>query len=274
MMRLRFAVLLAIGALASGCATTGAGHEASVSPNAPAPQRETAHDARIDRDARTRIAREDTLTQMTFWAAEYSAHPEDLEAAQKFAEALRAGGRNDRAAEVAREALGRHDGDRPLLTSLGLALLSANHPQEALQPLALVAHADAQDWRSRCALGVALDQLGRSDEARRAYQEALAIRPEEPSVLTNLGVSYLLGGDAAQAETILRRAVAAPNAPVAARQNLALAVGLQGRFDEAEQLERIDLPPAAVAQNMSFIRDLLSDGRRWSDVGERDVRRQ
>ena len=38
-----------------------------------------------------------------------------------------------------------------------------------------------------------------------------------------------------------------------------------GRFEEAEQLERIDLPPTIVAQNMDYIRGLISDPRRWGD---------
>lgn len=224
----------------------------------------------IDPDSsRARIVREDMLTQMAFWAQEYAANPDDIEAARSFSETLRLGGRHERAAQVAGEALGRHAGDAQLLRTLGLAYIGAQRPQEALRPLALAARTDASDWRSRSALGVALDQLGRYAEARRAYEEALAIQPDEPGVLTNMGVSHLMAGEPEQAEQILRQAAALPNAPPAARQNLALAVGLQGRFDEAEQLERIDLPPQLVAENMQYIRGLLSDGRRWSDLGPR-----
>lgn len=251
------ASLLALTALAA-CATTGGSERAAATP------------APVDPNSpRALIAREDMLTQMTFWAQEYAAQPNDLEAARRFSEVLRAGGRNERAAQVAGEALGRHDNDAELLRTLGLSYIGARRPQESLRPLALAARADERDWRSRSALGVALDQLGRFVEARRAYQEALTIQPDEAGVLTNLGVSHLMAGEPAEAEAILRQASALPNAPPAARQNLALAVGLQGRFDEAEQLERIDLPPQLVAENMRYIRGLLSDGRRWSDLEAR-----
>ncbi|MES1198738.1 MAG: tetratricopeptide repeat protein [Pseudomonadota bacterium] len=280
-----YLALLALPPLAA-CATMGhsaanPGQSAATAQQANGDQQQTAQTTRsashaqrqaagrptrIDRAARAEIEHEDMLSQMTFWAQEYTNFPNDLEAAQKFSESLRKGGRNDRAAQVALEGLQRHDGDPQLLMTYGLALIAGNKAQDALQPLALVAHADQHDWRSRSALGVALDQLGRFDEARQAYQEALAIKPDDPGVLTNLGVSHLLAGEPQAAEPILRQAVALPGASPEARQNLAIAVALQGRFDEAESLERIDLPPQVVAENMAYLRSLLNDPHSWSDM--------
>ncbi len=267
--------LLALAPLAA-CATAAHDHADAVpqpGQDAQAAPAREAHAAatpqrplRIDRAARARIEHEDMLSQMTFWAQEYTNFPDDIEAAQKFSEALRKGGRYQRAAEVASEALGRNPNDTQLLMTYGLSLVADNRAQDALRPLALVAHADAHDWRSRSALGVALDQLGRFDEARQAYQEALAIKPDDPGLLTNVGVSHLLSGEPEAAEPLLRQAVALPGAPPEARQNLAIAVALQGRFDEAERLERIDLPPQMVADNMAYLRGLLSDPRRWGDL--------
>jgi Flp pilus assembly protein TadD len=254
--------LLAVSSLAA-CATTGEGSQASAEALTGA-----APGARpIDRQARERVSREDSLTQMAFWAGEYQTFPNDLEAAQRFSEALRKGGRTDRAAQIAAEALGRFPEDRALLTTYGYAQISLGRAQQALRPLALVAAAEPQNWRARSALGAALDQLGRFAEARRAYQEALAIEPNNARVLTNMGVSHIMAGEPNDAEPILRQAVAIPGAPAEARQNLAISLALQGRFDEAEQIERIDLPPAQAAQNIQYLRGLLSDPRRWNDVG-------
>ncbi len=47
---------------------------------------------------------------------------------------------------------------------------------------------------------------------KRHYASALKIVPDEPSVLSNLGLSYLLTKDLKNAEETLRRAVAQPNA--------------------------------------------------------------
>ncbi|HRP09475.1 MAG TPA: pilus assembly protein TadD, partial [Terricaulis sp.] len=66
---------------------------------------------------------------------------------------------------------------------------------------------------------------------------------------------------------ILRQASSAQGAPVEARQNLAIALALTGRFAEAEQIQRVDLPPAQAAANVAYLRGLLSDGRRWGDLG-------
>lgn len=254
-----FAVMLAAAALSS-CAALG-GERAEGEAAAQPPSRS------VDRDARERIAREDALTQMAFWAAEYQTFPNDLEAAQRFSDALRKGGRADRAAQIAVESLRRFPDDRALLTTLGYAQIAANRPRDALRPLAMVAAAEPRNWRVRSALGAALDQIGRFQDARMAYQEALAIEPNDPRVLTNLGVSHILAGAPAEAEPILRQAAALPNAPPEARQNLAIALALTGRFAEAEQIQRVDLPPAQAAANVQYLRGLLSDGRRWGDLG-------
>jgi len=252
--------LAAVSALAA-CATTGEGASQNASPATLAAARP------VDRAARERIVREDMLTQMAFWAAEYQTFPNDLEAAQRFADALRRGGRADRAAQIAAEALSRFPDDRNLLTTYGYAQISAGRPHEALRPLALVAQAEPQNWRVRSALGAALDQLGRFEEARRAYQEALAIEPANARVLTNLGVSHLMAGEPAEAERHLRQAADQRGAPPEARQNLAIALALQGRFEEAEQIERVDLPPAQAAANMRYLRGLVNDPRRWNRLG-------
>ena len=224
-------------------------------------------DRPIDKRARAAIEKEDILTQMTFWAREVGMHPNDRTAALKFSEVLRKGGSADRAVEVASAALDTQSGRQGFAAARwrwrSSALGAAPRPCARWQQLCA---ADAKDYRARSALGVALDDQGRFDEARDAYRQALAIKADDPASLTNLGVSYLLTGEAAKAEGVLRQAAMLPNAGPETRQNLALAIGLQGRFSEAEQLEKVDLPPALVANNMSFIRGLLTDDRRWDDL--------
>ena len=176
--------LLAVSAL-SACALTDDGDATSsaalgtVRPNAPA--------VGVDRQARERIGREDMLTQMAYWAGEYQTFPNDLEAAQRFSEALRRGGRADRAVQISQEALTRFPEDRQLLVTYGYAQIATGNPHQSLRPLAMVAQAEPQNWRVRSGLGAALDQLGRYEEARAAYAEALAIEPENARVLTNMG---------------------------------------------------------------------------------------
>ena len=108
-------------------------------------------------------------------------------------------------------------------------------------------------------------RLGRHQEAQHYYASALKIAPDEPSVLSNLGLSYALAKDLPNAESTLRRASARPNADPRVRQNLALVVGLQGRFAEAEDIARADLPPDEAAANVGYLRQMLAernDGRK------------
>ena len=117
---------------------------------------------------------------------------------------------------------------------------------------------DRPDWRILNAQGAVLDQLGQHQEAQRYYATALRIVPEEPSVLSNLGLSYALSKNLPQAETTLRRATAGPRTDPRVRQNLALVVGLQGRFPEAEAIARADLPPDEATANVAYLRQMLA----------------
>lgn len=246
----RAAAILASAALAA-CAST----------KAPEADPEAALKA-----AREQIGGRDLLTQMSFWAQAHAADPADLEAARAFIDVLRRGGRLDRAVEVGGEALRRHPGDVELVRSVGMALLGLNRGAQAAPLFAALSRADASDWQARAALGVALDQAGLHTEARRAYAEALTLAPGDAGVLTNLGASHLLSGDPETAEEILREAAGQAGATPQTRQNLALAIALQGRFDEAARLARVDLPPELAENNLAYLRALIGDQRRWSDL--------
>jgi Flp pilus assembly protein TadD len=82
--------------------------------------------------------------------------------------------------------------------------------------------------------------------------------PDHPSVLSNLGLSYVLSKELPRAEDTLRRAHRLAPTDLRVRANLALAVGLQGRFAEAEKIVRADLPPAEAAANVTQLKQLLS----------------
>ena len=95
-----------------------------------------------------------------------------------------------------------------MLGAYGRALADVGHYKQAVDVLDR-AHAPGQpDWRILSVQGAALDQMGRHEEAQRYYGTALRIAPDEPSVLSNLGLSYALSKDLVRAETTLRRAAA------------------------------------------------------------------
>jgi len=116
--------------------------------------------------------------------------------------------------------------------------------------------------------------MGRHEDAQHYYETALKIVPDEPSVLSNLGLSYALSKQLPRAEATLKRAAAGQRVDPRVRQNLALVVGLQGRFAEAESIARADLPAEEASANVAYLREMLSrqgdaPGRRPASASSR-----
>ena len=188
----------------------------------------------------------------------YRANPKDADAALAYGQALRATGQRAQAAAVLEQATIAHPGNKALLAGFGRALADNGNFQQAFDVLSRAHSPDNPDWRILSVQGTVLDQLGRHDEARRYYASALKIVPDEPSVLSNLGLSYVLSKDLPKAEEVLRRAYASGRADARVRQNLGLVVGLQGRFAEAESIVKADLPADEAAANVAYLKQMLS----------------
>jgi Flp pilus assembly protein TadD len=201
------------------------------------------------------------------WGARYRENPGDVDAAIGYAGALRATDQRAQAVAVLEQASIRNPHNMPLLGAYGRALAEAGDYNQALDVLSRAHTPDNPDWRVLNAQGAVLDQLGRHPEAQRHYSAALRIVPNEPSILSNLGLSYALTKDLKRAEATLRQAVGRPDAAPKVRQNLALVVGLQGRFAEAEKIAGADLPPGEAAANVSYLRQLLAQRSDWSKKG-------
>jgi Flp pilus assembly protein TadD len=195
----------------------------------------------------------DPLGRAAFWAREVDIDPADNDARLKLAKALRALGRNEEAGAAADQVLVVQPNNFEALLESARAKVAGNQGFYAIDDAQRAAALRPNDWRPVSLLAVALSQSERDQEALAAHQKALVLAPDNPATLTNLGMYYATHGQAADAEPLLRKAAAAPGAGAQERQNLALVLGLQGRFDEAEQLERQDLPPAAVTNNLAYL---------------------
>jgi Flp pilus assembly protein TadD len=196
--------------------------------------------------------------ELDLYRDRFHANPKDADAALQYGKALRAAGQRSQAVAVLEQATIAHPDNKALLGGYGRALVDNGNFQQAFDVLSRAHTPDDPDWRILSAQGTALDQLGRYDEARLYYASALKIVPEEPSVLSNLGLSYVLSKDLPKAEETLRRAYSRADGDPRVRQNLALVVGLQGRLAEAEGIVKADRPPDEAAANVAFLRRLLS----------------
>ena len=203
-------------------------------------------------------AASDPRAAVDAYGERYRANPKDADAALAYGQALRGTGQRAQAVAVLEQATIAHPGNKALLAAFGRALADNGNFQQAFDVLGRAHTPDNPDWRILSVQGTALDQLGRHDEARRYYASALKIVPEEPSVLSNLGLSYVLSRDLPRAEEVLRRAYASGRADARVRQNLGLVVGLQGRFAEAESIVKADLPPDEAAANVAYLKEMLS----------------
>jgi Flp pilus assembly protein TadD len=200
----------------------------------------------------------DPRNAVEVYGERYRANPKDAEAALAYGQALRTTGQRAQAVAVLEQATIAHSGNKTLLASFGRALADNGNFQQAFDVLSRAHSPDNPDWRILSVQGTALDQLGRHDDARRYYASALKIVPDEPSVLSNLGLSYMLSRELPKAEEFLRRAHASTRADARVRQNLGLVVGLQGRFAEAESIVKADLPPEEAAANVAYLKQMLS----------------
>jgi Flp pilus assembly protein TadD len=221
--------------------------EAAVAKSAPAP-------VKASPQQRAEARRLDPLARAAFWGAEFETDPADAEAGAGLAQALRALGRNDDAAETATKALVSRPDDEALLLELARAHIARGQGFYAIDPARKAAALAPRDWRPQTLLGVAYEQAERDDESDAAHRQALAIAPNEATPLANYAMHLAAKGDLTGAEAQLRRAAALPSAGVQVRQNLALVVGLQGRLPEAEKLARADLPPEQVSNNLAYLR--------------------
>jgi Flp pilus assembly protein TadD len=200
------------------------------------------------------------------WRQRYEQHPDDKATALAYAKALRARDLNEQAAAVLQNLAIRHSRDRDVLAAYGKTLADAGQLQRAQSVLEQADSPDNPNWSVVSVRGSISDQLGDHASAQAYYDTALKLAPGEPSVLSNLGLSYALQRDLPRAENVLREAAASPKADLRERQNLALVLALEGKFAEAEQVSARDLPPQEARENIAAIRQMISQSNPWRDL--------
>jgi Flp pilus assembly protein TadD len=196
-------------------------------------------------------------------AARYKARPQDKIVIIYYAAALRAAGQPEQAVSVLEAGIAIHRKDLDLKIAYAKALTAAGRFSQALNVADDAIDPASPDWNALLVKGAILDQNGKSAEARALYTQALLIAPNEASLEANLGLSFAMTNELDKAEQHLRKAVAMRGAGAQVRQNLALVIGLQGRFDECREMFARDLPPDQVEANMAYIRALLTQQNRW-----------
>lgn len=201
-------------------------------------------------------------------AKNWQEKPQSVRNAVIYARLLDKSGNKAALIKVLETTLTHNPNDGKLIAYLGKELVLAGRAKAGAEQLNKAIAAGETDWKVYSALGSAYDQTGEHSKARDAYQAALAQNPQEVSIHNNVGMSYILEGDLKQAESSLRAAQKLPEGEFnqTLRQNLALAVGLQGRFNEASEIASRDLPPEQVEQNLAFLKQMLNQQNTWQQM--------
>ena len=166
--------------------------------------------------------------------------PQSVRFHANLGEALRTIRRLDQALDHLRKAVALGPTDVQAWNSLGLVAFDLRRYAAALHAYREAIRLKPRFVHAHINLANTLLALGRSGEAIDALRAALRIEPNNPLALMNLASMLIEMRDPrllAEAETVSRRAVTlAPRLPLALT-TLARALRLQGRLDEARDLE-------------------------------------
>lgn len=195
------------------------------------------------------------------WGRSYEQNPKDRATILGYASALRQNGQLKQAMAVLRKGIITHGDDREIASAYGKILAMNGRFNESLNVIRGAQNPEVPDWKLMSAEAAVYDQMGSHKEARALYYQALKIVPNEPSILNNLGLSHLLSNELPEAEYTLRKAAALPQSDSRVRQNLALALGLQGKFEEAERVALAELDPAQARANIAYLKTMMEQRR-------------
>jgi len=200
----------------------------------------------------------DELLQATdYWGKAYAKSPRDLPAALNYARNLKAMGEKRRALTVLQQVSLYHGQDRELASEYGRLALDLDQVNVAKQLLAIADDPARPDWRVVSARGAVLAKEGNYNEAIPYFERARVLSNDQPSVLSNLALAQAMNGEPGKAEAMLRQAAAGDAGSPRIRQNLALVLGLQGKYDEAKIIAARDIPPTNAAENADYLRQVV-----------------
>ena len=200
------------------------------------------------------------------WGARYEKNPKDKTTAIAYARALLALKQTSQAVAILQGLAIQYPQDMSVLAAYGKGLASAGQLNQAADVLSHAHTPEKPDWSVVSAQGTIADELGDHDAARHFYDEALKMRPNDPGVLSNLGLSYALSRQLLRAEETLKEAAMRPDADMRVRQNLALVLALEGKFDQAEEWSQRDLSAMDAAANVAQIKMMISESNTWRDI--------
>jgi Flp pilus assembly protein TadD len=130
----------------------------------------------------------------------------NFDAALRQAQDLRKRAEFDAASRVLAQLVIAAPNDARVIGEYGKVMLESGRTGDAVAFLERAVTLNDTDWTLFSALGIAYDQSGNSEAARAAFNHALALKPGEPAVLSNLALSHIQTGELDEAERLLLQA--------------------------------------------------------------------
>lgn len=258
--RRRVVAALATSSLAAGL-LTGCASGPQVQTRAVVAERgaDKSTDLRI---AESALESGDTQLAISLFERTLQADPHSLPAQLGLADAIYGTGDLARAGVLYRQAAAAGPGNPRAELGLARVALRERRLDDAIARYRRLAVAHPENAVVAEGLGAALDLQGNHTEAQAVYRAALTRHPEAQGLKANLGLSLILERRAREGANVLLDIAGLPDAPVQARENLALAYGLLGNAEAAKSILTADMPVGSAEDNLSFYRALRE---RWSD---------
>lgn len=206
------------------------------------------------------------LAATTHLARKWQKKRGDATLGLQYANQLRRINSHNKALSILRQTAMANPQNQMVLLAYGNQLARLKHYRQANNVLQKAHSTGKPHWRIYAAQGAVLDQMRRHKNAQIAHGYALKLAPGRPSIINNIAMSYVMAGKLKKAEATLRPIYMRTNANPKIRQNMALIVGLQGRFKEADKIAAADLPPHTVKANIAYLRQMLSQPNSWKKV--------
>ncbi len=188
--------------------------------------------------------------------AGYERNPGEKTVSIAYARALRGLTRTNEAVAVMQAAAVKAPKDEEVLAEYGKALADAGELNQARDVLGRAAPPDRPRWDVLSAEGAVADRMGDQQAAMAFYRDAHKLAPDEPAVLTNMGLSLALMKRLPEAERLLRQAAQNSKASATTRGDLALVLALERKYAEAERVAETDLPPEAARANVELVKQM------------------
>jgi len=245
--------VLAAGLLAGGCAGNNSvsSLESMLGPSQQTTASAAAGGASADATSRSELDK-----AIAYWGDEHKKKPADVKVALAYAKNLKAGGHKEQAYSILQGAAVIHGDNKELASEMGRLAIEFGQIGMAEKLLSMADDPLKPDWRILSARGTVLAKQNKFAESIPVFERALALAPNQPSVLNNLAMAHAASGEPAKAEEILRRAATGSGDPKI-RQNLALVLGLQGRHDEARTATANVVPIAVASADADYVRRMV-----------------